>query len=259
MTTMSTPWSPDVVAILREAMVQNPPKKTRGQIAARYDIAKVMEYIKEKNGGVAPAYEQVRSKIQHIRVKNRGASPPDGVPRRVDSIYPATLLVPSMTNVPSLSDGMVVRVYQHSRPPPAAAWDHGVFYPTHSVTSTTRYGRQNQLSPAAFFGEGPVSAPVPDWFILGSAELRHGESGATAGPHDAPGIPRQGPYDPVTAESNTDYLTQATAPSARFDSVSSDSGAFSERSSDASGYNTKHDTSHETGPSVLARWRNCPM
>ncbi|KAJ7795342.1 hypothetical protein B0H14DRAFT_2621012 [Mycena olivaceomarginata] len=89
------------------AMVQNPPKKTRGQIAARYDIAKVMEYIKEKNGGVAPAYEQVRSKIQHIRVKNRGASPPDGVPRRVDSIYPATLPVPSMT-VPSLSDGMGV-------------------------------------------------------------------------------------------------------------------------------------------------------
>ncbi|KAJ7824402.1 hypothetical protein B0H14DRAFT_3874893 [Mycena olivaceomarginata] len=194
MTTMSTPWSPDVVAILREAMVQNPPKKTRGQIAPRYDIAKVMEYIKEKSGGVTPAYEQVRSKIQHIRVTNRGASPPDGVSRRVDSIYPATLPVPSMTNVPSSSDGMVVHVDQHSRPPPAAAWDHGVFYPTHSVTSTTRYGRQNQLSPAAFFGEGPASAP-----------------GATAGPHDAPGIPRQGPYDPVTAESNTNYRSFATS------------------------------------------------
>jgi hypothetical protein len=64
---LKDPW----MNIVYTAMVENPPKENRGQIAPRYDIEKVMQYIKEKNGGMVPAYDKVRSKMQQLRVADR--------------------------------------------------------------------------------------------------------------------------------------------------------------------------------------------
>jgi hypothetical protein len=53
-------------------MAQNPPKEIRGRFAPRYNIPKLAKYIEDRNGGVVPAYDQIRSKIQQLRVNDRG-------------------------------------------------------------------------------------------------------------------------------------------------------------------------------------------
>ncbi|KAJ7868379.1 hypothetical protein B0H14DRAFT_3441301 [Mycena olivaceomarginata] len=72
---LKDPW----MNIVYTAMVEKPTQGNRGQIAPRYDIEKVMQYIKEKNGGMVPAYDKVRSKMQQLRVADRnhglGVSP----------------------------------------------------------------------------------------------------------------------------------------------------------------------------------------
>ncbi|KAJ7626237.1 hypothetical protein B0H17DRAFT_563730 [Mycena rosella] len=59
-------WTPELVAILRQAMVQNPPTPTRGNYLPRYNVRSLQHHLEMKSGAT-PTADQIRSKITQVR------------------------------------------------------------------------------------------------------------------------------------------------------------------------------------------------